>query len=74
MSVFDWRGPSTIARKLQQDANAVTKSATGWKADGGRFYGISAKADALVKTFAEKNPQPVKTAGKSSQQREQETD
>jgi hypothetical protein len=49
MSVFDWRGPSQIAKKLQNDALAATKSKSGWKADGGRFYGISNKADASIR-------------------------
>ena len=31
MSVFDWRGPSQIAKKLQNDALAATKSKSGWK-------------------------------------------
>jgi hypothetical protein len=73
MSVFDWRGPSQIAQKLQNDALAATKSKSGWKADGGRFYGISTKADSMVRKFQKENPQPVKTAGQGSQQREQET-
>jgi hypothetical protein len=49
MSVFDWRGPSTIAKKLQNDAASASKSNGGWKADGGKFYGISAKADVFIR-------------------------